>query len=431
MIGIMVNITVSVTFTAGAETKTKTLVIKADHILTISQGELSPGMILIENGKIREIGKSISAEIPDDTPVIDVTQAESWVTPGLIEAHTILGTSSRYSGFNSDETSNPNTAQLLIIDGINPFDKRIKNTRMAGITAALIAPGRQNVIGGQPAVLKLKGKTVTDMTLLSPAGVKFSLGEGPKNTYGSKGRLPSTRMGSAYVMRKALIDAQEYAQKQADFLKQQKTDTKKKKNEQQQTQAAPPKRNLQMEPLTKLLNQELTAFIECYRADDIMTALRIIDEFKLKAVLVGCTEGYRVSDEIAKREIPVIVSPFGVGPRRMETKDLRIDTSAVLAEAGVKVIIKSDEVLGMGSLRELPLHAALAVKGGLDRNSALRAITINAAEVLGVAHRIGSLEKGKDADLVIFNGRPLHYRTRVDYVIIDGQVVFKRKSPQS
>jgi imidazolonepropionase-like amidohydrolase len=402
-----------VSVTAGSEKDV--VVVKADHILTISHGELSPGMILIQNGKITEIGKTI-AEIPDNAKVIDVTQTESWLMPGLIEAHTTLGARSRYGGSNSDETSNPNTAQLLIIDGINPFDKRIKYTRMAGITTAMISPGRRNVIGGQPAVLKLRGKTVTEMTLLSPAGVKFSLGEGPKDTYGKKDRIPTTRMGSAYVMRKALIDAQEYAQKQAAFVKKHKKD----KN------AAPPKRNLQMEPLAKLLNQELTAFIECYRADDIMTALRIIDEFGLKAVLIGCTEGHRLFEEIAKRQIPVICSPFGVGPRRMETQNIRIDNPAVLANAGVKVIIKSDEAFGMGSLRELAAHAALAVKGGLDRKTALRAITLSPAEVLGVSDRIGSLEAGKDADLVIFNGDPLHYLTRVDFVIIDGRVVFKR-----
>jgi imidazolonepropionase-like amidohydrolase len=178
--------------------------------------------------------------------------------------------------------------------------------------------------------------------------------------------------------------------------------------------------------LAELLKGKLTAFIECYRADDIMTALRIIDEFELKAVLIGCTEGFKVVEEIAERKIPVICSPFGVGPRRMETKDIKIENSALLARAGVKVVIKSDESFGLGNLRELPLHAALGVKGGLDRKTALSAITLNAAEVLGVSDRIGSLEAGKDADLVIFNGDPLHYRTRVDFVIIDGQVVFKR-----
>ena len=412
-ISIMIGAVMVVSVATGLEKES--LVIKADHILTISQGEFNPGMILIENGKIKEIGHEV--KIPEGAKLIDVTQTESWVMPGLIEAHTTLGTSSRYGGSNSDETSNPNTAQLFIIDGINPFDKNIKYTRMAGITTTMIAPGRQNVIGGQSAVVKLKGKTVNDMTLLSPAGIKFSLGEGPKNTYGRKSRLPTTRMGSAFVIRKALIDAQEYAQKQEDFVKKKIKD----KN------ATAPKRDLKFEPLSKLLNQELTAFIECYRADDIMTALRIIDEFNLKAVLVGCTEGHKVFEEIAKRKIPVIISPFGIGPRRMETQDIRIDNSALLAKAGIKVIIKSDEALGIGSLRELPLHAALAIKGGLDKKLALRAITLNAAEVLGVADRVGSLEVGKDADLVVFNGAPLHYRTRVDFVIIEGQVVFKRQ----
>jgi len=155
--------------------------------------------------------------------------------------------------------------------------------------------------------------------------------------------------------------------------------------------------------------------------------LRIIDEFKLKAVLVGCTEGYKIPNEIARRKVPVIVSPFGVGPRRMEAQDIKANNAAVLAQAGNKIIIKADEALGVGSLRELPLHAAMAVKGGLDRAIAMRAITLSAAEVIGAADRIGSIEKGKDADLVIFNGDPLVYSTRITHVLIDGKIVFSLK----
>jgi imidazolonepropionase-like amidohydrolase len=158
-----------------------------------------------------------------------------------------------------------------------------------------------------------------------------------------------------------------------------------------------------------------------------MTALRIIDEFKLKAVLVGCTEGHRIPEEIAKRNVPVIIGPMGVGPRRMETQDVTIKNPAILAKAGVKVVIQPDDVRGVGRIRELPLAAAFAVKGGLNPQEALRAITINAAEVLGVAKRIGSIEQGKDADLVIFDGDPFYYRTLVDRVIIDGTTIYERK----
>jgi imidazolonepropionase-like amidohydrolase len=272
-----------------------------------------------------------------------------------------------------------------------------------------------NVIGGQTAVVKPQGKTVTDMMIKSPAGVKISLGEGPRHTYGEKGRLPSTRMGSAYVLRKSLLDARHYLKERDAFRKKGGKDLDKQ-----------PKMNLQLEPLAKLLSHELPAFIECYRADDIMTALRIIDEFQIKAVLVGCTDGHKIPDEIARRNIPVIVSPFGVGPRRMETKEVTFSNAAILHEAGVKIVIKADESLGIGSIRELPLLAALAVKGGLDRDAALRAVTLSAAEVLGVDNQTGSLDPGKDADLVLLDGDPLDYRTRVIDVYIGGRSVMDK-----
>jgi imidazolonepropionase-like amidohydrolase len=220
-------------------------------------------------------------------------------------------------------------------------------------------------------------------------------------------------MGSAYVIRKALLEAEDYIRQWENFAK------NKEKNKDGQS----PKKSLKLEPLAKVRKGELTAFFECYRVDDILTALRIMEEFDLKGVLVGCTEGYKVAKQIAERKVPVIVSPFGVGPRRMETQDVTIKNAALLASRGVKVIIKGEEAFGIGTIRELPLLASFAIKGGLDRSQALRAITLSAAEVLGVADRIGSIEPGKDADLVVFSGDPFHYRTVVKSVFINGKCV--------
>jgi len=214
-----------------------------------------------------------------------------------------------------------------------------------------------------------------------------------------------------------LTDADYYLNQWKEYEKKKATDKEAKK----------PKLDLKLEPLARLLEGKLTAFIECYRTDDIMTALRIIDEFKLKAVLVGCSDGHKIAEEIARRGVPVITSPMGVGPRRIETKDITIRNAGLLSQAGVKVVIHSDASLGVGAIRELPLAAAFAVKGGMDREEALKAITISAAEVIGVAHRIGSIEKGKDADLVIMSGDPFHYLTRVEKVIINGEIVFEKK----
>ena len=400
-------------FWAGISADQGIIAIKAGKILTITSGVIEDGVILIEKGKIKEVGKKLP--IPAQATVIDASN--STVMPGIIEAHTTIGLQERFEPPNADELTDPCTPQLRVIDALNPFSRDIKEVVFGGITTAMITPGRLNVIGGQPAVVKLTGTTTSEMVLLEPAGVKISLGEGPKQTYGEKRRLPSTRMGSAYLVRKALTDAGYYLNQWQEYEKKKATDPEAKK----------PKLDLKMEPLAKLLEGKLTAFIESYRSDDIMTALRVIDEFKLKGVLVGCTDGHRVAEEIARRKVPVIVSPMGVGPRRIETKDINIRNAGILSDAGVKVVIHSDATLGVGAIRELPLAAAFAVKGGMDREEALRAITINPAEVLGLDHRIGSIEKGKDADLVILSGDPFHYLTRVEKVIINGEIVFEKK----
>ncbi|MFH1573846.1 MAG: amidohydrolase family protein [Acidobacteriota bacterium] len=391
--------------------QTEILAIRGGTVLPMVQGAIERGVIVVEEGKISQVGRDIP--IPGGATVIPGENC--WILPGLIAAHSTIGLREEGRPAALDELSSPNAAALMIIDGVNPFDKSIEHARRAGITTALVASGRGNVIGGQPAVVKTRGRTVTEMTLLSPAGVKFSLGEGPKDAFGDKGRLPSTRMGSAFVVRNALIEAGEYRRKWREY------ESKEAKDE-----VTPPKRDLMLEPLAALLDGRLTAFFECYRVDDIMTALRLIDEFKLKALLVGCAEGFRIPEEIARRGIPVIVGPMGIGPKRMETQEVKIENAAILAKAGIKVVIQSDDALGLGSLEELPLAAALAVKGGLDRSAALRAITLTAAEVLGVADRVGSLEPGKDADMVVFDGDPLDYRTRVIRVLIDGKTVYEK-----
>lgn len=380
------------------------------NIVTVSGPVIEGGSILIENGIIREVGKGVEA--PEGAEVIDATG--KWVLPGLIQSATDIGTGEGYSDRNSDETSSPNTAEMQITDALNPFDKDIKKATISGITSAMISPGRSNVIGGQAAVIKMRGKTAEEMAIKAPMGIKFSLGEGPKDTYGEKNQLPTTRMGEAYVVRKALVEASEYLSKMKDYQK------KKESGE----EAEPPARDLSKEPLTALLEGESTAFFECYRVDDIMTAMRLTDEFKLKTVLIGCAEGYKLADEIASRNIPVIVGAFGIGPRRMEIQHLTLENAGILARAGVKVAIKSDEAYGVGSLSELPLTAALAVKGGLDREAAVRAITLTPAEIFGVQDRIGSLDPGKDADIAIFSGEPLHYMSVVEMVLIDGKTVF-------
>ncbi|MGB4299744.1 MAG: amidohydrolase family protein [Candidatus Saccharicenans sp.] len=389
----------------------RVVVIKAGKILTMAGPPIEDGVVIVEGEKIKAVGKDLP--IPEGAEIID--EPEAWVLPGLIDVHSSLGLVDERGQSENEELSEPNVAQLDVLDGFYPFDKKIAQARASGITAALICPGRRSVIGGQAAVIRLKGKTVDEMTILAPAAVKFSIGEGPKQAFGSKGRLPSTRMGNIYVIRQALLEAREYADKWADYDKSLAAAKKGKKNA---ADIQPPRRDLKLEALAKVVRGELPAFMECYRIDDISGAIRLVDEFKLKAVFIGCAEGYLVAEEISKRGIPVIVGPMGIGPRRTETENVEISNAARLHKAGVKIALESETQYGLAALEELPLVAALAVRGGLPEEEALKAITISAAEIIGVGDKIGSLEPGKRADLVIFSGNPLDYRTRVKKVIM-------------
>ncbi|MDI6848390.1 MAG: amidohydrolase family protein [Candidatus Saccharicenans sp.] len=393
----------------GQKTAARPLVIKAGRILTMAGPALENGMILVENRLIKAVGRELF--IPEGAEIID--EPEGWVLPGLIDAHSSLGLTDETGRSENEELSEPNVAQLSVVDGFYPFDKRIAQARAAGMAAALITPGRRSVIGGQMAVVRLQGRTVEEMVMLAPAGIKFSIGEGPKQAFGEKGRLPSTRMGNVYVIRQALLEAREYADKLAKYEKERAEAAKAKKKPDEIQQ---PKKDLKLEALAKVIRGEIPAFIECYRMDDIGAALRLVDEFGLRAVLVGCAEGYLLAEEIARRKIPVIVGPMSIGPKRTETEKVEISNAARLHTAGVKVVLQSEVQYGLGNLEELPLIAALAVRGGLPEEEALKAITINAAEVLGVADRIGSIAPGKEARLVIFSGHPLDYRTRVKHV---------------
>ena len=401
--------------TAGAAEKT--IVIRGGRVVPVSGPAIENGVVVVEGGKIRAVGKAGEVAAPEGAEVVDA--AGGWILPGLIESLASIGLGDPYGPSESDEVSNPVTAGLRILDGLNPFDKKFGRAARAGITALMIAPGRANVIGAKTVVVKPRGATAEDMVLLEPAGVKLTLGEGPKAAFGAKGRLPGTRMGSAYVVRKALLEASDYVRKREAHEAAVAAAKGKKGAE---APAAPP-RNLDLEPLAELLEGRLTAFVECHRADDIQTALRLVDEFGFKAVIVGATEAYRSAGEIAKRGIPVVVGAMGVGSKRIETKDVSLSNAAQLVEAGVKTAIAAEDALGLGAQEELALAAALAVRGGLDRETALRAVTLTAAEILGVGARVGSLEPGKDADIVVFDGDPFHYKTRVVRVFIDGREV--------
>jgi len=264
------------------------------------------------------------------------------------------------------------------------------------------------------------------MVLLEPAGMKMALGENPKRVYGDQKKAPSTRMGNAATLRAALVDAQNYVEKwrryEDDLAAVQ---AKREAGEEDVQPPKPPERDLKLEALGKVLRREMKARVHAHRADDMLTAIRIAEEFDLDLTLEHATEGYKIADILAAKRIPVTAGPIFFSREKYELREMTPKNPGAMAKAGVKVAIQTDE---MSAVKYLTINAALAVREGMPEEAALEAITIKAAEIIGVADRVGSLDVGKDADLVVFSGHPFDYRTVVELVLVDGQVAYERKA---
>ena len=382
------------------------LLIKNGQIKTMAGREFK-GSILIEGTKITALGENSEVEAPADAVVIDA--AGYLVLPGFIDAHCHVGIGEeiyRWEGEDLNEMTDPVTPDMRAIDGINPEDEGFRDARLGGVTAVFTGPGSGNVIGGTGVVMKTAGKIVDKMIVRDPAGLKVAFGENPKMVYGEQKKMPMTRMGTAALLRQALVDAQVYR----DKLEEGKTDPDK-----------IPERDLGLETLLKVINREIPLRAHAHRADDIMTAIRIAREFEVDLVIEHCTEGHKIAEELAELGYPAVVGPLLTNRSKVELKDKSFKTPGILAKAGVKVAIMTDH--SVTPIEQLPLCAALACKAGMSEEDALRAITINSAEILGVSNRIGSLEVGKDADIVIWNEHPFILTARPLYVIIDGKIV--------
>ncbi|MBQ8510628.1 MAG: amidohydrolase [Clostridia bacterium] len=332
------------------------------------------------------------------------------LTPGLIDAHTHLGICEDSLGFEGDdcnEDSEPVMPHLRALDAINPFDRCFADARAAGITAAAIAPGSANPIGGQICVLKTSGIRVDDMIVKEPAAIKFALGENPKSTYHGKNASPVTRMATAALIRETLAKAKRYADDLAEAAADDEIDE--------------PEYDMKNEALLPLLRGEIAAHFHAHRADDIFTAIRIANEFNLRYVLVHCTEGHLIADRLAELGAAAIVGPNLCDRSKPELREQTVDNPGILAKAGVKLALTTDHPVT--PLEYLPLCAAMARDRGLDAMEALRAVTIVPAELLGVADRIGSIEVGKDADLALFDGGVNRLTPRVEAVWIGGKKV--------
>ena len=384
------------------------LFIKNWTINTITNGIIN-GDILIENGKIIEIGNNIV--VPLDAEVIDAQG--NLVLPGFIDAHTHLGLwedGMGFEGADGNEETDPITPHLNPIDGINPMDRSFEEARNGGITSVCSTPGSANVMGGQCIAIKTFGRRIDKMVIKNPVASKIAFGENPKSCYGQEDKAPQTRMAIAAMMRETLKEAEEYL----DALLLHEEDDENEK----------PDYDMKMESLLPVLRRDIPFKVHAHRADDIFTAIRIGKEFNLKLTLDHCTEGHLIVEDLVEEGYPVVVGPSLSERSKIELRNLTFDTAGILSNAGMDVCLMTDHPVI--PVHYLPICAGIAVKHGMREDKALESITINPAKVLGISDRVGSIEIGKDADIVIWDNNPLEIQSNVLYTIIDGKIVYKK-----
>jgi imidazolonepropionase-like amidohydrolase len=384
----------------------KAFAVIADRLYTAGpRGMIENAVVLVEGGKIKAIGTARDAVLP---PGIKQVYARE-VTPGLIDPMTCVGLSGAWNipaDQDQDEPSDPNQSDLRVLDGFNPAEPLLEFARANGVTVVHTTPGRVNVIAGTTGVFRARAATAEGAALNKSFAVLVNLGEAPKEVFKDKG--PMTRMGVAGLVRKAFADAQGYAAKR---------------------KADPDKtpRNPKAEGLLPALEGKVPVIFAAHRADDIRTALRVADEFKLKPIISLGTEAYLLADELAKRKIPVIVHPTMQRPGgSMETLNTLLGNAAVLKAKGIPVVIGTSFEGYVPKTRNLRAEAAMAAANGLGFDGALRAVTLDAAKVLGIDKDYGSVEAGKAADLVLYDGDPFEHATHVTHTLIGGKVVYDR-----
>lgn len=380
------------------------ILIKNGIILTMEGETIENGQVLIDGTRILEVGKTIKT--PENCEIIDAEGG--YVMPGIIDAHCHLGMWEDAVGFEGEdgnEATDPTTPQLRAIDAINPMDRSFVEAYENGITCVCTGPGSANVIGGTFTIIKTKGKRIDKMIVRENAAMKIAFGENPKSVYNEKHQMPTTRMGTAAILRESLFKAKEYLE--AKMSAEEEEDK--------------PEFDMKLESLIPVLEGEMPLKAHAHRADDIFTAIRIAEEFGLKLTLDHCTEGHLIADELGEEGYPAIVGPTLSDRSKIELKNLSFETPSALVKEGVKIALMTDHPVI--PVHYLPICAALAVKAGLDEMEALKAITINPAEILGVADRVGSIKPGKDADIVIFDKHPLDVMANAKHVLINGEIV--------
>ena len=387
--------------------------ISGGHVVPVTGPPIENGTVLIVDGKITAVGADVP--VPDGVDVIDA--AGKWVLPGFIEAHGHVGVHEEaegWAGSDTNEMTDPVTANVRALDAINPADLGFRDAVGGGVLAVNVNPGSGNPIGGQTCAVKCWGRTVDEMLLRAPAGMKSALGENPKRVYGEQKKTPSTRLGVAAVIRGAFVEAANYLARIAAEEARPESDRK------------PVDRDLKLEALGLVLRREIPWRQHCHRADDIATALRIADEFGYELVIDHGTEAHLVADLLAARGVPVIIGPLFTSRSKVELRNRSLANPGKLAQAGVTIAITTDHPVV--PINFLVHQASLSVKYGLDRVVAIEALTINPARIIGVADRLGSLEAGKDGDVVVWSGDPLDVLSRVERAFMDGREIYTATS---
>jgi len=375
--------------------------------VTIANGILESATILVDEGKISAVGLSTEVAIPADAEVINLDG--KWVTPGFIDAHSHLAMGEpgvKGGGDDDNEAVDPVTAHVRMIDSLDPWSIGISEARKGGFTCVCSLPGSANVIGGTGVAVKLKdANNVLDFVIPGSEVMKMALGENPKGVYGPQKRMPMTRMGIGAVLRETLYQAKQYAEAMEEAEKEGKTF----------------KHDFKMDPLVPVVRGEMRCRIHCHRADDILTAVRIGEEFGLDFVVEHCTEGYMIADILAKKHVKCVVGPLRLIPAKMEIWNCTMENPGLMEKAGVEFALSAD---AQTATRWLPEEVGIAMAYGLSEETAFKALTVHAAKILNLDDRMGTLEAGKDADLAVFDGHPFSNMTRCKATMIDGKFYF-------
>jgi len=419
---LLLTAALAVTSSLGAQN----VALVAEHLYTMDTAgdtgpQGGPGMVLIRDGKIEDVRQGANLQPPQGFQVI----RGAYITPGLIDADTTTGVSGAYNipaDQDQDESTDPNTADVNVRDSLNPEDLLYQYVNTYGVTTLQVAPGPTNPIAGRAGIFKTAGpqspfRTVDQLIVRLNSAVVFNLGETPKETYGKAHKAPVTRMKTAEMIRDALTQARAY-QAKWDQWKKDGSDLSKQPAIEPKTAA-----------LADVVSGKTPAIFNAYRADDIDTAIRLGTEFHLKYMLASVAEGYLIREKIKQAGVPCLVGAVMQPFESLETSNATYENAALLQQAGIPIAIMTGYEAYVPKSRVLLFEAAVAAANGLGMESALRAITISPAKMLGIDDRVGSLSKGKDADAVVFDGDPFEYTSHVQQVLVQGAVTYNRPRP--